>query len=93
MSYEALMWFKSHKRVVLTLSFLPSMFGFLWQKLLIARAPRWKMLISKHIKLVPIYVHSVIQRFVNRAHNEFSFTEEVYKNINHASQKGICLFT
>lgn len=69
------------------------MFGFLRQNLLIARVPRWKMLISKHIKLVLIYVHSAIQRFVNKAHNEFSFTEEVYKNINHALQKGICLFT
>lgn len=66
---------------------------FFRQKLLIVRVTRWKMLISKHIKLVPIYVHSAIQRFVNRAHNEFSFTEEVYKNINHALQKGICLFT
>lgn len=46
------------------------------------------MLIFKHIELVPIYVHSAIQRFVNSAHNEFSFTEEAYKNINHTFAKG-----
>lgn len=43
------------------------------------------MLISKRIELVPIYVHSAIQRFVNTSNNKFSFTEEAYKNINQRS--------
>lgn len=40
------------------------------------------MLISEHIELVPIYVHSAIGGFVNSTNNKFSFTEEAYKNIN-----------